>query len=108
MLFHVPVNNGETFANSKPQSVLSMESTKSVPNFPSFLVLLKTLDVSLIEKVSLISMLSIMHCMPKYIGRATTCIFYAMSQNNIYIVIKPVNKNKMFIVAIKKKTYCHS
>ena len=40
------VNNREIFANSMVWSVLSMETTKSMSNFPSFLKLLKEFHFS--------------------------------------------------------------
>ena len=43
--------------------------------------------------------------MPKYIGKATTCTFYAILQNKMSLLIL-YNQNKMFVSEILKKT-CH-
>ena len=78
------VNNGETFANSKAQSVLSMELIKSLPNFLSFLKLVKAFCFQ--KGASIIYV----NVSPKYIGKVATCQCYAMSQQ--IVVIKHVQQ----------------
>ena len=65
----------------KAPSVLSMESTQSVPNFTSFL----KLEYRFL-KGAVLSPHNFSPCIaqvPKYIGKATTCIFYAISQHKM-------------------------
>ena len=74
------VNNWETCANSKVKSVLSMDSTKFMSKFPSFLEFL--MEFRFLEGASTISLnfRPYLHQILKYIGKGTTCTFYAIIQ----------------------------
>ena len=86
------------------QSVLSKESTQSVPNFTSFKKLIKEFRFQK-ESVSFLSILApTIAQVPKYIGK-TTFTFYAISQHKMYLLIL-YNQNNIFMAAILKKT-CH-
>ena len=67
----------------KAWSVLSNESTQFVPLFTSFLKVLQELCF-LKEHVSLFSILApTIAQVHKYIGKGTTCTFYAITQHKM-------------------------
>ena len=83
-----------------------MESTKSMPNFPYFLDLLKELHF-LKEQVPFVSMLGhIFAQIPKYIGKDIACTCFAIIQYKMGL-LKLNNQNKVFMAAILKKIGNH-
>ena len=78
----------------KAWSVLSKESTQYVPHFTSFLKLLKEshfLKGDLVQFFSILA--STTAQVPKYIGKATACTLYGISQHKMSLLIL-YNQNK--------------
>ena len=88
----------------KAWSVLNKESTQSVPNFTSFLKVLKEFHFLKGASIIYLNLAPTITQVSKYIGKST-CTFYAIRQHKMLLLIL-YNPNKMFMAAILKKT-CH-